>query len=202
MNTLNFAQRWTPLAFILLILALPAPRIDHFFRLSLASFMSIALLGTTLIAYRGFNRCDMKNYSNFIDQTRAQDRILQLDYVKTSTYIKSRPFLQLAAYFQAINNSKISFSFMQHGSGIVNYKVPPKLAWNHKLDWFAESLRITDLYHFDQVIINADDLLHDKLAAHFGLIPITATGRWRMYHIDPDSILLSPLEVDQDEILV
>jgi hypothetical protein len=30
MNTLNFAQRWTPLAFILLILALPAPRIDHF----------------------------------------------------------------------------------------------------------------------------------------------------------------------------
>jgi len=48
MNTLNFAQRWTPLAFILLILALPAPRIDHFFRLSLASFMSIALLGTTL----------------------------------------------------------------------------------------------------------------------------------------------------------
>ncbi|MBN1543532.1 hypothetical protein JW992_15430 [candidate division KSB1 bacterium] len=198
MNTLYFAARWMPWGLALLMLAMPVPRIDRFFRLSFASVLLLSLLVATSAAWHGFNRLEMKNFMTLIDQLNSQNQLLQLDFEKTSSYVKGRPFLQSVAYFQAVKDGEIQFSFLQHGNGIVSYKRPIPSAWNNKLDWQAESLKINDLYYFDRVMVQASDSLHTRLAAHFGLIPVTLTGRWRLYRIEADSIRA----LDQDRSIL
>jgi hypothetical protein len=46
-------------------------------------------------------------------------------------------------------------------------------------------VRRSDLDQFDYVLVNADEMTHERFAARFTVAPVTAQGRWRLYRLRP-----------------
>jgi hypothetical protein len=44
-------------------------------------------------------------------------------------------------------------------------------------------VRRSDFQHFDRVVVHGDEATHQVMVSRAGLVPITATGRWRLYGV-------------------
>ena len=64
----------------------------------------------------------MSGLKEALSAVPSTPRVLGLDFVKESAFIKGRPFLQTVAYTQALKGGEINFSFAEHASGIVAYR--------------------------------------------------------------------------------
>jgi hypothetical protein len=86
-------------------------------------------------------------------------RVIGLDLIKRSAFLKHRPFLQLFAYAQMDKGADLSFSFAAFAPFPVIYRTPPPYPWEHalKLEWFAERVKRKDFRYFDYAIIGAAD---------------------------------------------
>ncbi len=122
MNTIFFAQRWFPCAVILLILAMPRPAFKR--QWGMAYVMGIVVLFSleTSLIWKLFDKKELTGLQDSLIMLPEEQRVLGLDYIKNSTLIKGRPFMQMYAYAQVLKGGSLNFSFAEHSSGIVIYK--------------------------------------------------------------------------------
>ncbi len=195
MNTIFFASRWFPTAMIFLLLALPAPYPDRT-PLRLVSVGAAAgLFLATFFAWRGYRVVDLAGFQESLDRLPVSSRVLGLDFVKESDYIKGRPFLQLHAYAQVQKGCELSFSFARHYSSLVANRDHANVPWTYGLDWHPERTKRTDFSFFDYVLVNGKEDAHKALLSFDELKPVTYSGRWRLYKILRYETLYSPKQI-------
>ena len=103
--------------------------------------------------------------------------------VKKSEIIKGRPFLQLFAYAQVFKGCELNFSFAEHYSGLVAYKTKREIPWTPGLEWFAAKVKSADFAYFDYILANGLAADHKTLSSFRELLPVTYSGRWRLYEV-------------------
>lgn len=183
MNTIFFSSRWLPAALIFLLLALPAP---SFRRPSVKAVALTAAAVFFLVTARGWHRYAVNDLSGFresLEHIPPSSRVLGLDLIKESDTIMGRPFLQLFAYAQVFKGGELNFSFAEHYSGLVAYRVKREVRWTPGLEWHGEKVRKSDFAFFDFVLVNGEEKDHKTLSVFDELTPLTRSGRWRVYRV-------------------
>lgn len=190
MNTIYFAQRWAPAAAALLLIGLPAPR------LRLRTAFAAGLVGAaglaTSLAWLSFSTVEMTGFRAALDAAPASPRVLGLDFVGSSQFVGARPFMQMMAYVQAEKGGAVNFTFAEHGSSLVSYRAPRVRSWNPSLDWRPEMVRVADVLAFDVVLVNGLPPSHQAFRGFAPVVPITHTGRWRLYAVQRAAATAGP----------
>jgi len=180
-NTIYFSSRWAPVAIIFFLLSLPTP-LKQKNRMVLLSFIPIIVLSiVTSYYWYKFDKEENSGLSESLDRIPKRARVIGLDFVRESKYIKGRPFLQTFAYSQVLHGGELNFSFAEHHSGIVSYRYRRIFRWTTGLEWEAGWVQKSDFKQFDISLINAKEFLHNLFPERLELQPITNTGRWRIY---------------------
>jgi hypothetical protein len=182
LNTIFFSLRWLPCVAILVVLALPAPRLDRRVVMLAAFTLVVGFSFMTARVWSAFERTEMTGLNAALEALPEHQRVLGLDFVKKSPLLRGRPFLQTFAYAQAMKGAELNFSWAEHGSGIVSYRERPPRRWTPGLEWVAERVREDDLRWFDYVLVNAPPEFHATIPAN-ALRPVTTDGRWRLYQV-------------------
>ncbi|NOY54004.1 MAG: hypothetical protein GXP58_10380 [Deltaproteobacteria bacterium] len=183
MNTIFFAQRWFPIVSIFLLLSFPAPALEHKIQqLSLGAVLAFFLFQTAW-AWHLFQTKEISGLRRSLMLLPAKQRVLGLDFVKTSRYIKGRPFLQTFAYAQAVKGGSLNFSFAEHASGIVQFRKQRPPHWTPGLEWNAQWVKIRDILAFNYLLINGTQETQNIFDALPILKPVTKRGRWRLYRV-------------------
>lgn len=186
LNTIFFNRRWLPCAAILLLLALPAPRIKTSYAVSIAAGFLVTFSVTTILRWQDWEKEQLTGFMTAIEQLTPQDRLLALNQMDGSLEVEGRPSLQLFAYAQALRGSDIYFSFTEHYSGAVLFRAatPPNPV--RELVWSPGKIRPDHLSGFNRILISGDDQQHALLVKRLGLTPIgDGTGLWRLYRPSP-----------------
>ncbi len=185
MNTIFFSQRWLPFSFILLSLALPAAEINRKIRIAIVLFIVLFLVIVISNKWYLFEKKELSGLERSLISLPENKRVIGLDFVKTSEYLKGRPFLQTFSYAQAYKGGQLNFSFAEHSTGIVIYKEPRRRTWTPGLEWIPERVTNRDIVQFDYALVNGFDQTH----LHFSRLPYLkevtkeGEGRWRLYEV-------------------
>lgn len=183
MNTIQFGARWMPAGAVLLLLAVPAPRMAPRLQPLFAMVAVSVFCLTTARAWKHFEERELSGLPEALAALPERPRVLGLDFVKQSSIIRERPFLQIFAYAQVLRGGSLNFSFAGFAPSLVVYREPLPVAWTIGLEWFAEQVRKEDLRHFDYALVNATDRGHAAFAAAMGLSRREDGPRWRLYRI-------------------
>ncbi len=191
MNTIYFASRWAPAAMIFFLLALPLPQMQK----SVLAFYTIFLLAilslTTCWYWWRFEKTENSGLSESLMRIHDNSRVLGLDFVQESEFICGRPFLQTFAYAQVLHGGKLNFSFAEHYSELVSFaQIKRVRIWTPGLEWYPQRVSPSDINCFDYALINGLDNAHNFFASYSMLMPLTTTGRWRLYQCVRDTLAL------------
>lgn len=182
MNTIGFALRWMPLAATLFLLSLPAPKIPLICRNGIPFLLGIILFGATGFFWHEFETKENTGLTEALDAIPDYASVMGLDYVKSSTILRGRPYMQTFAYAQAVHSSKINFSFAEHQNGII--RTNNRSTQSAYLEWYAEHVQGEDFARFDYALINAPPQFHAIFSSLQILKPVTTQGQWRLYRCD------------------
>lgn len=184
MNTIFLSSRWFPICMMMLLLSLPAPNMNKAIRRIISFTVAAAFILVTTLTWVKYEKNELTGLSDSLAKIPYSSRILGLDFFKRSRFIKYRPFLQMSAYAQVFKGAELNFSFAEHSTGLVAYRTKRNVPWTHKLEWFAESVKKTDLQYFDYVLVNGNPYHHQYRIPRQDLSVVTDTGRWRLYKVN------------------
>ena len=153
-NTIFLSSRWFPICILLLLMSLPAPSMNQALRRVISLTVAAAFFLATAFTWVEYEKNELTGLSESLAQIPSSSRILGLDYVKASRFIKDRPFLQMFAYGQVFKGAELNFSFAEHSTGIVAYRTKRNVPWTPHLEWYAERVKREDLQYFDYVLVN------------------------------------------------
>jgi hypothetical protein len=184
MNTIYFSSRWFPCGMMLLLLSLPELSLSDYLR-HIGCIVIVTLFCiSTAFTWKDYSQMELSGLETSLDGVPYNSRVIGLDFVKESDYIKNRPFLQLFAYAQVFRGGDLNFSFAEHVSGIIAYKTERPRHWTPGLEWMAERVQKSDLKYFDYAMINAKDEIHKIFSSMKEVTPLMRTGRWRIYKVE------------------
>ncbi|MBL8425550.1 MAG: hypothetical protein JNK06_18970 [Candidatus Accumulibacter phosphatis] len=184
MNTIFFNQRWLPCALVLLLLALPAPRMARVYGITVGLGLTLIFSLATIKSWRDWDEEQMGGFLASVHQLNKADRVFGVDMDGGSIYVKGRPGLQLSSYAQALRGCDTNFSFTEHYSGIVQYRNPAHVNPTRELVWSPFRSKPDHLVGFNRVLINGDANLHDFVRQRLNLDPIDdSRATWRLYRI-------------------
>lgn len=183
-NTICLAGRWVAPCFILLLLALPAPRLNPGIRRAAAAGAAAVFFLVAAFQWTRFNREDMAGFAECLNRLPRAARLLQLDYVKQTADFPYHPFLQMYAYAQAFKGAEPAYPFSRHSTGLVADRKPAPSPWTPRLDWYSEWAREDDIAYFDYVLVNGSPYDHNHRLPRRGLAPVTKPSRWRLYRVE------------------
>jgi hypothetical protein len=180
--TIEFAERWMPVAMILLLLSAPAlnwrPAVERTACLAAAAAFCVA----TAVAWNGFEKKELSGLRAALAALPARPRVAGLDFVKESADFRRRPFIQMAAYGQVARGGTLSLSFAKFPQMFVTYAPDAKISWTDGLEWNPEALKPSDVKYFDFALVNADDARHARFLRDFPqATPVSDGGTWRLY---------------------
>jgi hypothetical protein len=183
--TLEFAQRWFPIGFALLILSLPSLKTG---RSALWRWAGVAFMGGfclfTTARWIEVDRNEFSGLSEAISALPRSPMVLGLDYTLVDPVLKvERPFLQTFAYAQVMKGGTLNFSFADRASSLVVYQPPRSIPWTDELDWSPDHLQYSDLPYFSHVIIGGPPALHGNIESSGKVRAVTQTGVWRLYEV-------------------
>jgi hypothetical protein len=196
-STIYFAQRWIPCSVILLLLALPLPSVKTPHLLWPVILLCIYFSDATTRIWIKFNQEELSGLHEALDALPKQQRVLGLDFVQGSSYLKGMPFVQTFAYAQVYKGGELSFSFAQHMTGIVVARAEREIPWSRNLEFYPKHVKFSDFAHFDYIFMNADLEAHMRWSTCPYLEPVTKSGRWRLYRIKHD--VLDEVELGSSE---
>ncbi|MGA8148242.1 MAG: hypothetical protein WB870_11805 [Gallionellaceae bacterium] len=186
-NTVLFAVRWLPYALIFFLLGCLAPIRFAKRRIAILLVAFIVLGSYALLTAHTWNSMEKEEWSGLMqamEKLPPRQTVLGLDFIRKSARINSAlPFATGAAYAQALRDCEVNFSFAEHASSLVTYKTIPTRPYQRKLNIFSQMVNRTDVGFFNFVLVNADEVTHDKLAEFLGITPVTHEGRWRLYEV-------------------
>jgi hypothetical protein len=184
MHTIQFSHRWMPCAAVLLLLAMPAPRLHPaLLRIAVVGFAGVFVAATAL-TWVAFERRELAGLAAALERLPPKPRVLGLEYQQTSELVRGRPFLQTFAWAQVLRGGTLNFSFASFSTSLVVFRSDRPPPWTPKLHWYPRHLRSTDLHHFDYVIVNGTPADHEEVVAVWRLAPVTTTGSWRLYKVE------------------
>jgi hypothetical protein len=183
MNTIFFSARWFAPAMVFFLLALPAPSFRRLPTHALALAVALAFFLAAAVVWRIYETKDLSGFAASLERLPESPRLLGIDLVKQSDWIKGRPFLQLFAYSQVFKGGELNFSFAEHYSGLVAYRTKREVPWTAGLEWFGSRVRRSDFAYFDFVLANGDEKDHKTLSSLVELSPVTLSGHWRLYKV-------------------
>ena len=183
MHTIHLAQRWAPFAAILLVLAMPAPRLrPELVRIVVVSVATL-FVAVTALTWVAFERRELTGLAAALERLPSKPRVLGLDYQQESPRVRGRPFLQTFAWAQVLRGGTLNFSFAAYPTSLVVFRSSQPPPWTPKLYWYPRHLQARDLDYFDYVIVNGTPRDHE-LVARWRVTPVTTTGSWRLYRVD------------------
>lgn len=183
-HTIFFASRWVPVAAVLVVLALPAPRVRPALRDLLAWSAIWALAAATTDTWLAFEREDLDGLRPALEALPAEPQLLGLDFERQSSRIRDFPTYHMVAYGQALRGGTLNRSFADQGSSFVVFRNLPKdYPWTRELDWRPERLRASDIDHFDHVLVHGPPTFHASFAADPRLALASPPRRWRLYRV-------------------
>ena len=187
MNTIFFNQRWLPNGLILLLLALPSPKIrQRSMLVMLGLWWLLAFSITSIAAWSYWEKEELDGLASSVSQIEKGERVFGLDMQGESLFIKGRPGLQIFSYAQVLNGAELNFSFVEHYSGIVQYREKHAANPSRKLIWAPLQVTKEDLSTFDKALIGGDENLHEFARNRFGLEQLVPSNHtWRLYRIKP-----------------
>lgn len=183
-DTVFLAERFAPYAAMLAILAAPAPRIAPRAIAIAATSIACALVTATALAWHRFDRDEMSGLPAALAQTAPSTRVVGVDFVLDSRWLRGEPFLQVFAYASAVRGAPLAFSFAQHATGLVrtNQPVPLRIETAGTFEatgaFPAAALDLGDV-----VIVHADEARHASLQRDSRLHALNDTGSWRSYRV-------------------
>lgn len=184
-NTIKFNKRWLAFGLILLLIALPQPKIKYVSNTILGAIgliCFISLLAATIKSWIDFNYEDADGFSESLQHIDESHRVLGLDYYRGSLNVKGQPTLQFFSYASAIKGAHPSFSFAEHYSGIVQANLHGKI--NKHRSYVAEPGLATEesVKEFDRIIMSGNDTQHSFWAKQLNLVQINKSETiWRTY---------------------
>ncbi|HCS46880.1 MAG TPA: hypothetical protein DIW61_00920 [Candidatus Aminicenantes bacterium] len=180
-NTIRFCQRWVPPGLALLLLGLPEIKVRKS-ALTAAVFASLlAFFALTSLNWMAFERSELSGLGESLEALPQGPRLIGLSYMKESTIVRGRPFIQVFSYAQVYRGGELNFSFADFGPSLVLYRTPRQLAWTSGLEWFPERAKKSDLLSFDYALVSGDDGLHEAIRRDRTFDAVTSAGRWRLY---------------------
>ena len=184
MNTIFLSSRWFPICMMLLLISLPAPNMNQAIRRIISFAVAAAFFLVTTLTWVKYEKYELTGLSDSLAKIPYSSRIMGLDFVKESRFIKDRPFLHMVAYAQVFKGAELNFSFAEHSTGLIAYRTKRNVPWTHKLEWYAERVKKTDLQYFDYVLVNGTQYHHQHLLPRQDLSVVTDIGRWRLYKVN------------------
>ena len=182
-NTIRFCQRWVPPAFAFLLLSLPELRI----RKNILTIVAIAVVAVffalTSRLWISFEKTELSGLEESLAALPQSPKVLGLSYIKDSSIVRGRPFIQTFAYSQVLRGGELNFSFADFGPSLVVYRERRRIPWTPALEWFPEKAKKSDLLFFDYALVNADKKLHGAASSNQVLKPLTEGGRWSCYKV-------------------
>ncbi|MCP3105080.1 hypothetical protein LZ198_40060 [Myxococcus sp. K15C18031901] len=192
-NTILLAERWLPCAMVLLLLALPPPRLPSRALHAWSAAALLLLSGFTAMTWQAFEQDELEGLETAVDAVPQGARLLGLAYPRESALVLGRPFLQAFSYAYVLRGATLSFSFAWFAPSPVvqrDFQRPP---WTPGLTWNPEHATTGDFQYFDHVLVALDgDESHDEFARAMPVTPVTRTGRWRLYRSEPTLIPSRP----------
>jgi hypothetical protein len=182
-NTIRFCQRWVPPGLAFLLLGLPEIKARKS-ALTAAVFVSLfAFIALTSLNWMAFERSELSGLGESLAELPPRPHLIGLSFMKESTIVRGRPFIQVFSYAQVYRGGELNFSFADFGPSLVIYREPRQLAWTSGLEWFPERAKKSDLMSFDYALVGGDDRLHEAVRQDRTFIPVSSAGRWRCYKI-------------------
>ncbi|MGO8754544.1 MAG: hypothetical protein ACLQHK_04875 [Gallionellaceae bacterium] len=186
-NTILFAVRWLPYVLIVFLLGCLAPIRVAKWRIGISLFACIVLGNYALLTAYTWNNMEKEEWSGLMqamEKLPPKQTVLGLDFIRKSARINTAfPFAANAAYAQAFKDCEVNFSFAEQPTSLVTYKTIPIRPYKRSLHIFSQMVNRTDVGFFNFVLVNADEVTHDKLAEFLGITPVTHEGRWRLYEV-------------------
>src|SRR5262249_23603092 len=182
MNTILFASRWLPTGMVLIVLATPSPRLLARWHKPLALLAVAVFALATMLAWLRFERDELSGLPAALAALPDRQRVIGLDLVEDSEVIKGRPFLQMFAYAQVLHGGLLNMSFAGHAPSLVTFRERHPTPWTPNLEWLPRRVTVRDFSFFDYALINGGVDTHEQ-ALQFPLVPVTDTGRWRLYRV-------------------
>jgi hypothetical protein len=184
-STIFFASRWLPMGVVLLVLALPQPRLGRrALRAAVPLVVLASLSAATAAAWIKFETRELDGLHASLAAVPPGERLLGLDFVRTSRLIKGYPFYHLYAYAQVLHGCDLARPFTNVGSSLVVYRdLPRTFPWTEGLDWRARKIRKSDMDYFGYVLIFGPPQAHAPFLADPRLTPVTEDRPWRLYRV-------------------
>lgn len=183
MNTIRFEQRWAPAAMIMLIMAVPGPRLKSAIR-ELAALAVLAVFCVyTTFAWIAFDDKEFSGLRQALSALPRTPKVLGLSLFQESAFVRGSPFIQTFAYSQVLKGGMVNFSFAAFSPCLVVYKEHFEGPWTGGLEWFPDRFKESDLQFFDYVLVNGPESEHAWIVTELGLDPVTRDGRWRLYRV-------------------
>ena len=192
-NTVRFSQRWIPPAFSFLLLSMPTVKVGKNVMRVLMALITTGFFLFTAVSWKNFESEELLGLKVSLERLPEKSRVIGLSYIKESSLIKGRPFIQIFAYGQVYKGGELNFSFADFGPSLVVYREFRRKPWTRGLEWYPERVRRNDFSFFDYAIINASKELHLSIASDPHLHPVTDEGTWRLYEVLGRSIENSAL---------
>lgn len=183
-NTIEMNTRWAAPGLAALVLAVPRPRLPRRTAAALAALFLAGYAAWTAATWRRFERVDLAGLPAALGALPAEPRVLGLDYRRRSPLLDNPPFLQTFAWAQVLRGGRLNFSFAEFPPSLVVYR-DGRRPWSSGLEWYPERLRPSDLAWFDHALVDAPPELHERIALHPAMTPVTGEGFWRLYRIEP-----------------
>ncbi|QUW00168.1 hypothetical protein J8C02_01215 [Chloracidobacterium sp. MS 40/45] len=191
--TIEFAERWMPVALTCVLLGAPAwdtppsgngdfpgwPR-------AVATAACVVFCGWTTLVWQAFQRDYLPGLPEALAALPSQPRVVGLDFIKEIPGFRRRPLMQMPTYAQVLHGGAYSLSFAKFPQSFVRYETDAVVGWTDGLEWSPEHLTERDLGYFDVVLAVGDRWAHERLQKKFPrLQPVTGDDRtpWRLYRI-------------------
>ncbi len=183
-STIFFASRWFPVGIVLLVLACPKPRLGPWLGRVVPYVLLASLTVTTASVWIDFEDRELDGLHQSLAAIPPGQRVLGLDFVRTSERIKGYPYYHLYAYSQVIHGSELARSFANFGSSLVVFSdMPREFPWTEGLDWRAKKIRKSDMDHFQLVLIFGGPEVHALFLQDKRLKPVTGDRPWTLYRV-------------------
>ncbi len=184
--TIELAERWIPAAFIILLLAVPAPVLKSGERPLFVGTLAVVFVfwGWTAFIWRDFDRKTMTGFRESLAALPEYPRLVGLDFIGELPEFRRRPVLQTAAYGEVVRGGTYSLSFAKFPQSFVKYAPGTTLPWTDGLEWDPYCLTEADLEYFDYALVGGDPLKQLQFQDRFPTaVPVTTGGRWRLYRL-------------------
>lgn len=186
-NTIEFNDRWLPVALVLLLLAAPPLRLRRVLAHASALVVLATFVTLTAATWQRVESRELAGLDEALAALPAEPRVLGLDYVRRSRWLDRTPFLQTFAWAQVVRGGSLNFSFAEFEPSPVILRERGEPRWTPGLEWYPQLLRTGDLGWFDHALVNAPAEIQSSLEGHPFLTPVTGELPWRLYRVAPDA---------------